>query len=317
MKPPPPSVTPRLVESALAGDLEAREILGATVSRVIARVTRPLRSSLEPSLSNELLLVVWRHLCADNLHLVRLWHESPEDDFERYVAGLIHDYVHPLRVRMPPGPGIRSADVVALSSGWTRESIEFALDSETGPKDTLARHIYTTVHRYAYQILCRRKRSGAKDEAQDIAQSLLFKLFEAPGPKANATPQQRGRPGYLLRCWDPSRGRALDSYLYMVTNNFINHKARKKNSIVLFPEADDGAATPDPRSLEYEIGSQLALESVVGSLSERERPLLEVIGKQCTPEELAKRLGVDRNTIYQRIRRLKERLKKTRDEFSR
>lgn len=134
-----------------------------------------------------------------------------------------------------------------------------------------------------------RSHAEARQEMRDIVQDILVELFR--------------RDGAVLRRWDPTKGRSLDSFARLVARRRTARVLeRRRANPVATPETASPPDADDERDFLRRLESRDTLDAVLTALyanmSERDHTLFQLLYiDQIDPAEIADQLGLSRGAV--------------------
>ncbi len=178
-------------------------------------------------------------------------------------------------------------------SDGDQELTRQALSGDPNARRKLAAKLLEGIRREVTQCLIRAARAARRDarqEVRDLVQDVLVCLFENDCRE--------------LRRWDPQRGRALDSFVRLVTRRRV---ARTLGQLRGNPWADtptehDDLERTDDATLVQRLEDRAQLDQVLAALHERmsarDHELFELLFvEERDPDEVAKLMEMSRGAV--------------------
>lgn len=155
---------------------------------------------------------------------------------------------------------------------------------------------------YIYNIA--RRMNLGNDDANEIVQLVLLKSWDKLGDFNYDSEKGRFR-GWLCRV----TGNEIRNYIRDQKKRFVSieefNTEDGRNTLEQFTQPEIEKAADDEWE---EYVPKLAWKNIRESFEENARRTFELLGEGKTPEEIADKLGISKNTVYTHKKRIKEKL---------
>lgn len=179
-----------------------------------------------------------------------------------------------------------------------RETIDAALDGDRAATKTLVARLRPVVQAEVGYLLLRHvsgRRVDPRQEVQDLVQDVFVALWE--------------RDGTLLRRWDPTRGRTLESYARLVARSRALDRLRSRGYTMRTQTEEVSEEVPQPDASARVVARDRLLKiqgALRSRLSSRDHfVFFAVMVEDRPPADVAHEAGMSAAAVYQLTSRLR------------